>query len=56
VLYAFKERYFEPRWRWLHNYAKELRANYGLDFPAFVQKMERSTRLGLARREALRGR
>ena len=55
VLYAFKERYFEPRWRWLHNYAKELRANYGLDFPAFVQKMERSTKLGLARREALRG-
>jgi len=56
VLYAFKERYFEPRWRWLHNYAKELRANYGLDFPAFVHKMERSTKLGLARREALRGR
>ena len=56
VLYAFKERHFEPRWRWLHNYAKELRANYGLDFPAFVQKMERSTKLGLARREAIRGR
>ena len=56
VLYAFKERYFEPRWRWLHNFAKELRANYGLDFPAFVQKMERSTRLGLAHREALRSR
>lgn len=56
VLYAFKERYFEPRWRWLHNYAKELRAKLGLDFPAFVQKMERSTKLGLARREALRGR
>lgn len=56
ILYAFKERYFEPRWRWLHNYAKELRANFGLDFPAFVQKMERSTKLGLARREAIRGR
>ena len=56
ILYAFKERHFEPRWRWLHNYAKELRANYGLDFPAFVQKMERSTKLGLARREAIRGR
>lgn len=56
VLYAFKERWFEPRWRWLHNYAKELRAKFGLDFPAFVQKMERSTKLGLARREALRGR
>jgi spermidine synthase len=56
VLYAFKERYFEPRWRWLHNYAKELRAKYGLDFPAFVQKLERSTKLGLARRKALRRR
>lgn len=56
VLYAFKERWFEPRWRWLHNYAKELRAKFGLDFPAFVQKMERSTRLGLASREAVRRR
>ncbi|MBS1145178.1 MAG: spermidine synthase-like protein [Proteobacteria bacterium] len=56
VLYAFKERYFEPRWRWLYNYAKELRAKFGLDFPAFVQKMERSTKLGLARREAIRRR
>jgi spermidine synthase len=56
VLYAFKEHWFEPRWRWLHNYAKELRARFGLDFPAFVHKMERSTKLGLARREALRGR
>jgi len=56
VLYAFKEHYFEPRWRWLHNYAKELRAKFALDFPAFVQKMERSTKLGLARREAIRSR
>ncbi|MBL8429101.1 MAG: spermidine synthase-like protein [Dechloromonas sp.] len=56
ILYAFKERHFEPRWRWLHNYAKELRAKFGLDFPAFVQKMERSSKLGLARREAIRGR
>ncbi|MBK8318415.1 MAG: hypothetical protein IPL05_07345 [Betaproteobacteria bacterium] len=56
ILYAFKERYFEPGWRWLHNYAKELRAKFGLDFPAFVQKMERSSKLGLARREAIRRR
>jgi spermidine synthase len=56
VLYAFKEQYFEPRWRWLHSFAKELRANYGLDFPAFAQKMERSSKLGLARREAFRRR
>ena len=56
VLYAFKERHFEPRWRWLHSHAKELRARLGLDFPAFAQKMERSCKLGFARREALRGR
>lgn len=56
IMLAFKERYFEPRWRWLHNHAKELRAKFGLDFPAFVQKMERSSKLGLARREAIRGR
>jgi len=56
ILYAFKERYFEPRWRWLHNHAKELRARLGLDFPAFAQKMERASKLGLARREAIRGR
>lgn len=56
ILYAFKEKYFEPRWRWLHNHAKELRARLGLDFPAFAQQMERSAKLGLARREAIRGR
>lgn len=56
ILIAFKERYFEPRWRSLHNLAKELRAKFGLDFPAFVLKMERSAKLGLARREAIRGR
>ena len=56
ILYAFKEKYFEPRWRWLHNHAKELRARLSLDFPAFAQKMERSAKLGFARREAIRGR
>lgn len=56
ILIAFKERYFEPRWRSLHNLAKELRARFGLDFPTFVHKMERSAKLGLARREAIRGR
>lgn len=52
VLLAFRERHFEPRWRWLHNHARELRARFGLDFPSFVQKMERSARLGLARQMA----
>lgn len=56
IMLAFKVRYFEPRWRWLNNFAKELRAKFGLDFPAFIQKIERSSKLGLARRESLRGR
>ncbi len=56
ILLAFKIRYFEPRWRWLHNHAKELRAKFGLDFPSFAQKIERSAKLGLARRESIRGR
>lgn len=50
ILLAFRDPAFEPRWRWLHNHAKELRARHGLDFPAFVQKIERSAKLGLARR------
>lgn len=56
ILLAFKIKYFEPRWRWLNNFAKELRAKFGLDFPAFIQKIERSSKLGLARRESIRGR
>jgi spermidine synthase len=56
VLLAFKDATFEPNWRRLHNFAKELRAKYGLDFPAFVDKIERAARQGLARREAERGR
>lgn len=55
ILLAFRDRNYEPRWRWLHNHAKELRARLGLDFPAFAQKIERSAKLGLARREAVRG-
>lgn len=56
ILLAFKDRYFEPRWRQVHNFAKELRARFGLDFPEFAQQIERSAKLGLARREAVRGR
>ncbi|MBL8436687.1 MAG: spermidine synthase-like protein [Zoogloeaceae bacterium] len=50
ILLAFKKRNFEPRWRWLHNHARELRARYALDFPDFVRRIERSTKLGLAYR------
>lgn len=46
VLFAFKDAYFDPRWRWVHSQAKELRARTGLDFPAFAQKLENAARRG----------
>lgn len=52
VLLAFKDPNFAPDWRRLHALAKELRSKYGLDFPDFLEKIERSAKLGLARREA----
>lgn len=55
VLLAFRDPAFEPDWRRLRARARELRARYGLDFPAFLEKIERSAKLGLARREAGRG-
>ncbi|BCB27857.1 polyamine aminopropyltransferase [Sulfurimicrobium lacus] len=55
VLLAFKDPDFEPDWRRLHALAKELRSKYGLDFPSFLEKIERSAKLDLARREAGRG-
>lgn len=44
ILFAFKQRLFEPDWKQLRQRAKELKARHGLDFPAFVQKMEESAR------------
>lgn len=55
VLLAFGDPLFEPDWRRLRALARELRAKYGLDFPDFLEKIERSAKLGLARREAGRG-
>ncbi len=55
VLLAFKDARFEPNWRRLRNQAKELRTKYGLEFPVFVDKIERAAKAGLARREAERG-
>jgi spermidine synthase len=56
VLLAFRNASYEPNWRRLHAWAKELRAKYQLDFPAFAEKIERAAKQGLARREAERGR
>jgi spermidine synthase len=54
VLLAFRNPLFEPNWRRLRALAKELRSKYRLDFPDFLDKIERSASLGLARREAER--
>ena len=47
VLFAFKEPNFTPNWRRLQGQAKILRGKFGLDFPDFVDKMERAARLDL---------
>ena len=49
ILFAFRDPMFEPRWRWLHNFARELRATYGLDFPTFAAKLEQAAKRGLPR-------
>lgn len=51
VAFAFRDAAFEPRWRWIDDQAKAMRARYGLDFPAFAGKLERSRKLGYLRRE-----
>lgn len=56
LLLAFRDGSFTPDWRRLRSLARELRGKYGLDFPAFLHKIESSARMDLARREAGRGR
>lgn len=46
LLLAFRNPVFEPNWRRLRGLAKELRAKYGLDFPGFLERIERSAKLG----------
>jgi hypothetical protein len=42
LLFGFKQRLFEPNWRQLKQRAKELKAHHELNFPGFVQIMERA--------------
>lgn len=50
VAFAFRDTTFEPRWRWMDGQAKAMRARYGLDFPTFAGKLERSRKLGYLKR------
>ncbi len=51
VAFAFRDPAFEPRWRWMEDEAKSMRARYGLDFPRLAKRLERSRKLGFLRRE-----
>jgi spermidine synthase len=42
ILFAFKPTRFAPNWRRLHEEAKALQKQFGLDFPDFVSKMEKA--------------
>jgi spermidine synthase len=50
VLYAFRDPAFDPRWRQLAGRSRELKARFGLDFPRFVERLERASKQGVARR------
>lgn len=51
IVFAFRDPGFEPRWRWINSQSKAMHARYGLDFPRFAARLERSRKLGyLSRR------
>lgn len=50
VAFAFREAAFEPRWRRIDSQAQAMRKRYGLDFPGMAALLERSRKLGYARR------
>lgn len=45
VAFVFRDPNFEPRWRWMAREAPALAARFGLDFPRFARKLERSRKL-----------
>ena len=45
IVLAFRNPSFNPRWREIGNTAKALRTRTGLDYPKYVQRLERSRRL-----------
>jgi spermidine synthase len=51
VAFAFRDPAFEPRWRWIDEQAKAMRARYGLEFPEFAAKLKRSRKRGYLREE-----
>ena len=45
IVLAFRSPSFAPRWREIGNLAKALRTRTGLDFPKFLQRLERNRRV-----------
>jgi len=50
IVFAFHDAAFQPRWRWINSQAQAMRSRYGLDFPRFAAKLERSSKLGYLQR------
>ncbi|HUJ01439.1 MAG TPA: fused MFS/spermidine synthase [Usitatibacter sp.] len=50
IAFAFRDPAFEPRWRWIESRAHAMRKRHGLDFPRMAAMLERSRKLGYARR------
>ncbi|HSN21809.1 MAG TPA: spermidine synthase [Usitatibacter sp.] len=50
IAFAFRDPQFEPRWRWIEGQAPAMRRRYGLNFPKMAALLERSRKLGYARR------
>ena len=46
LAFAFREKGFEPRWRWIEGQARAMQKRYGLDFPKFAVALKRSRRDG----------
>jgi spermidine synthase len=52
LAFAFRDPAFEPRWKWIAKEAKAMKGRYGLDFPKFAEKLERSRKMGYVRRHS----
>lgn len=54
IVFAFRDRQFEPRWKWIESQAKEMSKRYGLDFSLFADKLQRQHRRDAPTRERSR--
>ena len=50
IVLAFKQGVQESSWPSIHERARALQGTFGLDFPRFASRLERSRKLGYARR------